>query len=78
MAENSNATQQTSNETQGATREYKQLFGAVRRGERSYWTRIGAAFINRDGSMNLRFDFFPTDPNTTVQLREPRASNDPA
>ena len=53
-------------------REYKELFGAVRRRERSYWTRIGAAFVNRDGSLNLRFDFFPTDPNTTIQLREPR------
>ena len=78
MADNTSATQQTSPDNPGTGREYKQLFGAVRRGERSYWTRIGAAFINKDGSMNLRFDFFPTDPNTTVQLREPRAWNDPA
>ncbi len=78
MAENTTATQQAAPDNPAAVREYKQLFGAVRRGERSYWTRIGAAFINRDGSMNLRFDFFPTDSNTTVQLREPRAWNDPA
>lgn len=24
---------------------------------------------NRDGSLNLRFDFLPTDPTTTIQLR---------
>jgi hypothetical protein len=46
---------------------------AVERGDgddkKSYWTRIGA-FENRDGSWNLRFDYFPARPDTTVQLRE--------
>ena len=54
-------------------RKMKQLVAAVQRGEgadkRSYWTRVGVAFENRDGSLNLRFDFLPTDPTTTIQLR---------
>jgi hypothetical protein len=28
------------------------------------------AFENRDGSVNLRFDFLPADPATTIQVRE--------
>jgi hypothetical protein len=48
----------------------KQLVAVVQRGETSYWTRIGVAFENRDGSFNRRFDFVPTAPGTTIQLRE--------
>lgn len=52
----------------------KQLVAAIERGEgdekKTYWTRIGVAFENRDGSWNLRFDFLPANMNgTTVQLR---------
>ena len=53
----------------------KQLVAAIERGEgddkKTYWTRIGVAFENRDGSWNLRFDFIPARPvETTVQLRD--------
>lgn len=53
----------------------KQLVAAVERGEgeqkKTFWTRIGVAFENRDGSWNLRFDFLPTRPDTTtIQLRD--------
>jgi hypothetical protein len=52
----------------------KQIVAVVERGEgseaKSFWTRIGVAFENRDGSWNLRFDYFPTKPDTTVQLRD--------
>ncbi len=51
----------------------KQLVAVVKRGEASYWTRIGVAFENRkDGSWNLLFDFLPSDPRTTIQLRDVR------
>jgi hypothetical protein len=50
----------------------KQLVAVVKRGETSYWTRIGVAFENRDGSWNLRFEYLPTDPRTTIQLRDLR------
>jgi hypothetical protein len=43
----------------------------------SYWTRIGTAYRNRDGSFNLRFNYLPADlASTTIQVREPRAKAD--
>lgn len=53
---------------------------AVERGEgadaKKFWTRIGVAFENRDGSWNLRFDYFPTRASTTVQLRDIEVRDD--
>lgn len=58
----------------------KQIVAVVERGEgadaKKFWTRIGVAFENRDGSWNLRFDYFPTNPATTVQLREMELRDD--
>jgi len=52
----------------------KQLVAVVQRGEgeekKTYWTKIGVAFPNRDGSYNLRFDYLPARSDITVQLRE--------
>jgi hypothetical protein len=53
----------------------KQLVAAVERGEgeakKTFWTRIGVAFENRDGSWNLLFDFIPSRvAETTIQLRD--------
>jgi hypothetical protein len=51
-----------------------QLVAVVERGEgdnkKAFWTRIGVGFQNRDGSWNLRFDYFPARPDTTIQLRQ--------
>lgn len=33
------------------------------------WDDIGLGFKNHDGSINLMFFYFPTDPNTKIQLR---------
>lgn len=58
----------------------KQLVAAVSRGngdkKKTFWTKIGVAFQNNDLSWNLRFDFLPTDPNTTIQLRDFRERDD--
>jgi hypothetical protein len=66
-----------------STQKMMQLVAVVERGEgkdkKSFWTRIGVAFENRDGSYNLRFDYFPARPETTtIQLRaiEPRDEGD--
>ena len=47
------------------------IFGVVQREgmEKGFWTRIGTAFQNQDASWNLRFDYLPTDPTATVQMR---------
>jgi hypothetical protein len=51
-----------------------QILGASSRtadGEKkTWWTKIGVAFQNRDGSINLRFDYLPARDDITVQLRE--------
>jgi hypothetical protein len=52
-----------------------QIVGAVQRtvgdDKKSFWTRIGTAFQNKDGSWNLRFDYLPARlSDTTVQLRD--------
>jgi hypothetical protein len=50
----------------------KEIFSIVDRGKNSFWTRIGVAFVNSDGSMNCLLNFIPTDPGTTIQIRDPR------
>ena len=38
--------------------------------KKNFWTKIGVAFENKDGSYNLRFDYVPTRmAETTIQLR---------
>ena len=47
------------------------IFGVVKgSGEKSYWTRIGTAYANRDGSYNLRLHYVPASfADATLQLR---------
>ena len=57
-----------------------EILGVVTRGEgkKGYWTRIGTAFRNRDGSLNLRFDYLPANlGGTTIQVRERRNDGAP-
>jgi hypothetical protein len=58
-----------------------QIVAVVERGEgeekKNWWTRIGVAFQNRDGSWNLRFDYLPARiAETTIQLRELEPKDD--
>ncbi len=47
----------------------KAVFTVVERGPgKSYWTRIGVGFVNKDGSLNLRLDALPT--NGMIQVRD--------
>jgi len=47
------------------------VYGIVERPghEKAFWSRIGVAFRNGDGSINLLLDFFPRDPGTGLQVR---------
>jgi len=38
--------------------------------EKSFNTQIGTAFPNKDGSHSLKFDYFPTEANAWIILRE--------
>ena len=54
------------------------LFGVVQREgmAKGFWTRIGTAFQNQDGSWNLRFDYLPTDRGVTIQMRPVRSGEE--
>ena len=55
-------------------KEYKEVHGIknVEGREKGIWTRIGVGFPNSDGSMNLKFDYLPTNSEITIQLRDPQ------
>jgi hypothetical protein len=46
-------------------------------GEKTFWPRIGSAYTNRDGSINLLLDALPLGTNT-LQVREPKSAPDRA
>jgi len=37
-------------------------------GEKSFWTRVGVAYVNRDGSLTLKLDALPV--SGTLQVRD--------
>ncbi len=54
-------------------RNMKVVYTVVERGQpngltKSYWTRVGVGFVNRDGSITLRLDCIPL--SGTLQVRE--------
>lgn len=57
---------------------YKEVFAIIPgRNDKNHWTRIGVAFPNKDGSLNLKLDLLPTDfAKTTIQIRDPRPRDD--
>jgi hypothetical protein len=75
MNTHSNSTSSTASDTTatGAATGRKVVYVINERNGKSYWTRIGFGSVNKDGSMNLRFDAIPIG-GSTVQVRdwEPR------
>ena len=61
-----------------ANKAKRELWGVVHRdsSEKDFWTRIGTAFENKDGSWNLRMNFVPVDPTTTIQMRDPKPAEE--
>ncbi len=58
----------------------KVAYVITERGDRTYWNRIGVAFTNRDGSINVKLDALPTGGTLQIRDYEPRedAEGDPA
>ena len=46
------------------------------RGGKSYWTRIGVAFTNRDGSLNVKLEALPVSGELQIREDEPRGERD--
>ncbi len=47
---------------------YRVVYTVVERNERRIWVRVGAAFENRDGSLNVLLDAIPI--NGRLQIRD--------
>jgi len=50
--------------------ERKDVYTVVRNGEKDFWNRIGNAFVNKDGSLNVKLNAFPV--NGELHIREPK------
>lgn len=50
----------------------KIVYNINERDGRTFWNRIGVAFVNRDGSMNVRLDSLPVNGEMHVRDYVPR------
>lgn len=56
--------------TASAARPAKVVYTVIdRENGRSFWARIGGAWVNRDGSLTIRLDALPV--NGVLQVRDP-------
>lgn len=66
------------NQVERTERQMKTVY-AITEGKdgKSWWTKIGVGFVNRDGSITLKLDAFPIGSNS-IQVRdyEPRDARD--
>jgi hypothetical protein len=46
----------------------------TRRNDKSYWNRVGVAFVNSDGSINVKLEAVPV--NGEIQIRDYTARED--
>ena len=45
---------------------------------RKFWVRVGAAFVNRDGSLNVRLDAMPVNGELQIRDYQPRETRESA
>lgn len=43
---------------------------------KSHWTRVGTAFVNKDGSLNVFLEAFPKDGKIQIRERKPRKTKE--
>jgi hypothetical protein len=55
---------------------FKVCYVITERGEKTYWNRIGVAFINKDGSLNVKLDALPIGGTMQIRDYEPREEFD--
>ena len=53
----------------------KIAYVVTQRGTNKYWTRIGVAFVNKDGSMNVKLEAVPVSGEIHVRDFVPREEN---
>jgi len=51
---------------------FKVAYVITERDDKKYWNRIGVAFTNKDGSINVKLDALPTGGTLQLRAFEPR------
>jgi len=47
----------------------------IQKGEKTnFWTKIGVAFVNKDGSLNVKLNAIPVDGQ--IHVRDPKPGSD--
>jgi hypothetical protein len=54
----------------------KVAYVITERGEKTFWNRVGVAFTNRDGSINVKLDALPLSGQLQIRDYEPREDAD--
>jgi hypothetical protein len=54
----------------------KIVYVITSRGEKKFWNRIGVAFVNRDGSINVRLEAVPVSGEMQIRDYVPREESD--
>jgi hypothetical protein len=57
--------------------DFKIVYAIVERGPKRYWLRIGMAFLNRDGSLNVRLDAVPLTGQLQIRDQAPPHDGEP-
>jgi hypothetical protein len=55
---------------------FKVAYVITERNDKTYWNRIGVAFTNKDGSINVKLDALPTGGTLQIRDYEPREDTD--
>ena len=50
----------------------KVAYAITERNDKTFWNRIGVAFTNRDGSINVKLDALPIGGTLQIRDYEPR------
>ena len=55
---------------------FKVAYVITERNDKTYWNRIGVAFTNKDGSINVKLDALPLSGTLQIRDYEPREDSD--
>ena len=50
--------------------DHQTVFAITERGDKSYWTRVGVAFVNRDRSITVQLEAFPVSGKLQIRSEE--------
>jgi len=59
-----------------AESQMKVVYVITKRGGKNFWTRIGAAFVNSDGSINVKLESLPVSGEMQIRDYVPRDGAD--